>query len=167
MNACGDHSNTSGLSIFGTSWSGTFGGPSDDWILCSAWKSNNQHTICWLTSGLESTEASGTYTVELKVSIILLTDYHYYYYTDLTASFPGQPIRYDTIRDAILTCARKPTWIGLIYHTETTTENCKTEKLKSKSRYVRSNRKSLGNHVVRSEKRKRKAAVGRICRKRF
>ena len=35
---------------------------------------------------------SGTYTVELKVSIILLTDYHYYYYyTDLTASFPGQP----------------------------------------------------------------------------
>ena len=76
-------------------------------------------------------------------------------------------IRYDTIRDVILTCARKPTWIGLIYRTETTTKNCKTEKLKSKSRYVRSNSKSLGNHVVRSEKRKRKAAVGRICRKRF
>ena len=67
-------------------------------------------------------------------------------------------IRYDTIRDAILTCARKPTWIGLIYRTETTTKNCKTEKLKSKSRYVRSNSESLGNHVVRSEKRKRKAA---------
>jgi len=27
----------------------------------------------------------------------------------------GDTIRYDTIRDAILTCARKPTWIGLIY----------------------------------------------------
>ena len=28
--------------------------------------------------------------------------------TRLTASFPGQP-GYDTVRDAILTCARKPT----------------------------------------------------------
>ena len=63
-------------------------------------------------------------------------------------------IRYDTIRDAILTCARKPTWIGLIYRTETTTKNCKIEKLKSTSRYVRSNSESLGNHVVRSEKKK-------------
>ena len=26
-------------------------------------------------------------------------------------------IRYDTIRDAILTCARKPTWVSLIYRT--------------------------------------------------
>ena len=40
---------------------------------------------------------------------------------------------YDTIRDAILTYARKPTWVGLIYRTETTTKNCKTEKLKSKN----------------------------------
>ena len=63
-------------------------------------------------------------------------------------------IRYDTIRDAILTCARKPTWLGLIYPTETTTKNCKTEKLKSKSRYVRSNSKSLGNRVVSSEEEK-------------
>jgi len=62
---------------------------------------------------------------------------------------------YDTIqRDAILTCARKPTWVGLIYHTETITKNCKTEKLKIKSRYVRSNSKSLGNNVVSSEKEK-------------
>ena len=37
---------------------------------------------------------------------------------------------------------------------ETTTKNCKTEKLKSKSRYVRSNSKSLGNHVVSSEEEK-------------
>ena len=34
------------------------------------------------------------------------------------------------------------------------TKNCKTEKLKSKSRYVRSNSKSLGNHVVSSEEEK-------------
>jgi len=42
----------------------------------------------------------------------------------------------------------------LINRTETTTKNCKTEKLKSKSRYVRSNSKSLGNHVVSSEEEK-------------
>jgi len=42
-------------------------------------------------------------------------------------------VSYDTIRDAILTCARKPTWVGLIYRTETTTKNYKTEKLKSKN----------------------------------
>ena len=58
-------------------------------------------------------------------------------------------IRYDTIRDASLTCARKPTWVGLIYRTETTSKNCKTEKLKSKNRYVRSNSKSLGNLLCR------------------
>ena len=71
----------------------------------------------------------------------------------------------DAIRDAILTCARKPTWIGLIYRSETTTKNCKTEKLKSKSRYVRSNSKSLGNHVVRSEKKKKKGCCGKNLQK--
>jgi len=60
-------------------------------------------------------------------------------------------VRYDTIRDAILTCARKPTWVGLIYRAETTTKNCETETIKTKSRYVRSNSKSLGNYVVSSE----------------
>ena len=39
----------------------------------------------------------------------------------------------DTIRDAILTCARKPTRVSLIYRTEPTTKKCKTEKLKSKN----------------------------------
>ena len=37
---------------------------------------------------------------------------------------------------------------------EPTTKNCKTEKRKSKSRYVRSNSKSLGNHVVSSDEEK-------------
>ena len=32
--------------------------------------------------------------------------------------------RYDTIRDAILTCARKPTRVSLIYRTEPTTKKC-------------------------------------------
>jgi len=31
---------------------------------------------------------------------------------------------------------------------EKTTKNCKTEQLKSKNRYARSNSKSLGSHVV-------------------
>jgi len=73
-------------------------------------------------------------------------------------------IRYDTIRDVILTCARKPTWVGSIYRTETTTKNCKTEKLKSKNRYVRSNSKSLGNHVVSSEE-KMKGCSGKDLQK--
>ena len=55
------------------------------------------------------------------------------------------------IRDAILTCARKQTRVGLICRTETTTKNCKTEKLKSKKAYARGNHKSLGNHVVSAE----------------
>jgi len=37
---------------------------------------------------------------------------------------------YDTIRDAILTCARKPTRVSLIYRTETTTKKCKNRKSK-------------------------------------
>ena len=45
----------------------------------------------------------------------------------------GSRSRYDTIRYAVLTCVRKPTRVGLIYRTETTTKNCKTEKLKSKA----------------------------------
>ena len=40
---------------------------------------------------------------------------------------------YDTIRDAILTCARKPTSVSLIYRTEPTTKKCKNRK-KNKSR---------------------------------
>jgi len=70
--------------------------------------------------------------------------------------FQADPIqtKYDTIRDAILTCARKPTWVSLIYRTEPTTKNCKTEKLKSKNRHARSNSKSMGNHVVSPEEEK-------------
>jgi len=41
----------------------------------------------------------------------------------------------------------RSTWFGLFYRTEPTTKNCKTEKLKSKNMYVRSNSKSLGNHM--------------------
>jgi len=40
--------------------------------------------------------------------------------------------RYDTIRDAILTCARKPTRVSLIYRTEPTSKKWKQKKLNSK-----------------------------------
>ena len=33
-------------------------------------------------------------------------------------------VGYDTTRDAILTCARKPTWVSLMYRTELTTKKC-------------------------------------------
>jgi len=42
-------------------------------------------------------------------------------------------LRYDTTRDVILTCARKPTRVSLIYRTGTTTKKRKTEKLKRKT----------------------------------
>jgi len=51
-------------------------------------------------------------------------------FTDYAAVTPCRSVRYDTIRDAILTCARKPTRVRLVYRTETTTKNCKTEKTK-------------------------------------
>jgi len=41
-------------------------------------------------------------------------------------------LRYDTTRDAILTCARKPTWVSLIYRTGPTTKKCKNRKTKSR-----------------------------------
>jgi len=41
-------------------------------------------------------------------------------------------IFYDTIRDAILTCARKPTWLSLIYRTQPTTKKCKNRTTKSR-----------------------------------
>ena len=41
-------------------------------------------------------------------------------------------LSYDTIRDATLTCARKPTWVSLIYRTEPTTKKCKNRKTKSR-----------------------------------
>ena len=64
----------------------------------------------------------------------------------------------NTIQDAILTCARKPTRVSLIYRTEPASKKCKTDML-------RSNSKSAGNPCSQYWRRKRKAAVGRICRK--
>jgi len=76
-------------------------------------------------------------------------------------------IDYDTIRDAILACARKLTWVGLIYHTETTTKNRKIEKVTSKNRYARSNGKSLRNHAVSPEEEKERLQWGGFAEKGF
>jgi len=77
-----------------------------------------------------------------------------------------QAMRYKTIRDAILTCARKPTRVSLIYRTETTTKKWKTEKLNSKKTdMLRSIGKQSAESVESVLAKKRKATVGRICRK--
>ena len=86
--------------------------------------------------------------LEVKISSLERWNFGLWHTIDIVSA---SVIRYDMIQDAILTCARKTTWVGLIYRMETTTKNCKTEKLKSKSRYVRSNSKSLRNHVISSE----------------
>ena len=78
-------------------------------------------------------------------------------------------IQYDTIRDPILTCAWKPTWVSLTYCMETTAKKCKNRKTKNSTvkdgmcSEVTVN--SLGNPCSESWRRKGKAAVGRICRK--
>ena len=68
--------------------------------------------------------------------------------------------RYDTIRDATLTCDQKPTRVSLIYHTEPTTKKWTTEKkLKSKKNgYARSevSVNSPGNPCSQSWRRKRR-----------
>ena len=61
-------------------------------------------------------------------------------------------IRYDTIRDAVLTCARKPTWVSLIYRTGTTTKRCKTEKLKSKNGVQKSSSERVFENRLRFER---------------
>ena len=66
------------------------------------------------------------------------------------------PIRYDTIRDAILTRSQKLTWVCLIYRTELT-----TKKWEKNRRIGKQSRES----VESVRKKKRKATVGRICRK--
>ena len=68
-------------------------------------------------------------------------------------------IRYDTVRDAILTCAQKPTRVSLIYGTEPTTKKWNTEKkLKSEKRICSEvSANSPGN--PRSQPRRRKGRL--------
>ena len=47
---------------------------------------------------------------------------------------------YDTMRDAILTCARKLTRVSLIYRTEPTSKKWKIGNLKSKNGYAQNYR---------------------------
>ena len=72
-------------------------------------------------------------------------------------------LRYDTRYD---TCARKPTWVSLIYRTKPTTKKCKNRKTKSSKQICSEiTVNSLGNPC--SESWRRNAAVGMICRKGF
>ena len=77
-------------------------------------------------------------------------------------------IRYDTIRDAILTRARKPTWVGLIYRTEATTKNYKTEKLKSKKQPMLGVTVKVWGIMQSVLKKKKKGSSGKdLQKKRF
>jgi len=55
--------------------------------------------------------------------------------TDNKRAFIIEPKRSgvdDTTRDAVSTCAQKPTWVSSIYRTETTTTKCKKRKITKK-----------------------------------
>jgi len=70
------------------------------------------------------------------------------------------------IRDADLMCAQKLTCISLIYRTEPTTKKWKNGKTKvKKTDMLRSIGKQSGESVESVLEKKRKAMVGRICRK--
>jgi len=67
---------------------------------------------------------------------------------------------YDTIRDAILTCARKKTWVSLIYRTAPTTEKCNNRKTKSSKQICSEiTVTSLGNPCSESWRRTRSSAI--------
>jgi len=48
----------------------------------------------------------------------------------MTSDYVEVALKFHTTRDAISTCAQKPTRVSLIYRTEPTTNKWKTEKLK-------------------------------------
>ena len=80
---------------------------------------------------------------------------------------PNLCLLYDTVRDAILTCARKPTWVSLIYRTETTTKKCNNRKTKSTKQICSEIAvNSLGNPCSESWRRKRKGCSGKDLQKR-
>jgi len=109
----------------------------------------NGAICCWQQDGRGTkpnrnslTETKILLKLPSKMPIFAGKNMRYAHFAEICKKCDNKRTTNDTIRDAILTCARKPIWIGLIYRTETTTKNCKTEKPKSKSRYARSNSKS-------------------------
>jgi len=84
--------------------------------------------------------------------------------TNTTRAAAGSKVRYDTIRDAILTCAQ----VSLIYRTERTTKKWEKENLVSKPVFLLRSRpigKQSGESVESVLTKKRKATMRRICRK--
>jgi len=70
------------------------------------------------------------------------------------------------IRHAILTCNQKLISVSLIYRTEPTTKKWENRKTKVKTDMVRSIGKQSRESMESNLKKKRKAIVGRICKKR-
>ena len=98
-------------------------------------------------------------TLDTDKDIIELLRIRRLTYFETCVSYASWKI-YDTIRDAILTCARKPTWISLIYRTEPITKKCKNRKTKSRKQICSEiTVNSLGNACSESRRRKRKGCI--------
>jgi len=72
---------------------------------------------------------------------------------------------YDAIWGVILTCAQKLASISLIYRAKPTTKKWNKGELKAKTSVLRRVGKQSGESVESVLKKKKKATVGRICRK--
>jgi len=90
-----------------------------------------------------------------------------FHWTDvISVIFRFAMLRYDS-RCYILTCARKPTSVILIYRTEPTTKKCKNRKKTKSRKQIRSEITVNSQGNPRSKylsRKKERAAVGRICR---
>jgi len=78
----------------------------------------------WVNSRNDFGHDDSTINIVVVIIIIIIIMDHSLVDTAATARLLPQKltIRYDTIRDAILTCARKPTKVSLIYRTGPTTK---------------------------------------------
>ena len=87
-----------------------------------------QHAFSFTTDRATATKVVHMVSSRITVSVVAARDH-----CNARHHYRRAHVRYDTIRDAILTCARKPTWIGLIYRMETTTKNVKQKNWKAKA----------------------------------
>jgi len=129
---------------------------------------------------VESVDSPDCLLILLGISIFLLFTFFLFstflafgsvwtfsHYSRAWLSIWPDTVQYDTIDD-ILTCAQKPTWFSFVCRTEPTTEKWKTENYKVKTDMLRINSKQSGesgNPRSQSWRRKGKAAMGRICKK--
>ena len=122
------------------------------------WLSGVLKFFCKLTTKNNRTIITGT-KVRISLRTVVLIANAITVMCSLGHGLHTLTIRYDTIRDAILTCAQKLTCVSLIYCTEPTSKKWKTEKLQSKKRICSEvSLNSPGN--PRSQSGRRKGRLG-------